>query len=97
MHLEGGCGAMWGDTSIAVKELVPIIIAVAIWGHMWRGNIMLCDCDNQWCWQYEGAIVKIHLWCRCYSESSFCRQFDVTLPTCQGWKMDWQIACQEIS
>ena len=25
-----GCGAMWGDASIAVKELVPIIIAVAI-------------------------------------------------------------------
>lgn len=31
-----GCGAMWGDASIAVKELVPIIIAVAIWGHVER-------------------------------------------------------------
>jgi len=37
---------MWGDASIAVKEFVPII-AVAIWGHMWRGNIVLCNSDNQ--------------------------------------------------
>ena len=57
-----GCGAIWegrwfqvvwsdwpdlAGASIAVKELLPIIGAAAIWGHMWRGKLVLCHCDNQ--------------------------------------------------
>ena len=32
---------------IAVKELLPIIIAAAIWGKEWRGAQVTCHCDNQ--------------------------------------------------
>ena len=57
---QWGCGA-WHDTKwfqlawddrtagwhIAAKELVPIIIASVIWGHLWRGCRVLARCDNQ--------------------------------------------------
>ena len=53
-----GCGAFsswfqlqWNTNllskSIAVKEMVPIIIAAAIWGKLWRGKLIICHCDNQ--------------------------------------------------
>ena len=55
-----GCGAysgslwfqlQWNDNllnkSIAVKEMVPIIIAAAIWGRSWKGKLIICHCDNQ--------------------------------------------------
>lgn len=28
------------------KELVPIIIAVVLWGHMWKGGRVIARCDN---------------------------------------------------
>ena len=57
-----GCGAFCPDTlmwfqqqwspgfissSIAVKELVPIVIGAAIWGNKWRGTVVLFKSDNQ--------------------------------------------------
>ena len=57
-----GCGAHWGvqwlqvawndwpafsSSSIAAKELLPIIVAAAIWGPAWEGSTVLCHCDNQ--------------------------------------------------
>ena len=55
-----GCGAYWGrkwlqwqweaaiaDRSIAVKELLPIILAAAVWGSNWRGWCIECRSDNQ--------------------------------------------------
>ena len=55
-----GCGAFSGSNwfqlqwntnllskSITVKEMVPIIIAAAIWGKLWRGKLIICHCDNQ--------------------------------------------------
>ena len=33
--------------SIAVKEMVPIIIATVIWGRSWKGKLIICHCDNQ--------------------------------------------------
>ena len=57
-----GCGAVWQDqwfqvqwgdwpcfagSSIAAKELLPIVVAVAIWGPSWKGLSVLCHCDNQ--------------------------------------------------
>ena len=55
-----GCAA-WSGTSwfqlpwdththsfqIAVKELIPIIIAAVVWGRAWRGRSICCRCDNQ--------------------------------------------------
>lgn len=57
-----GCGAWWGllwfqvkwsewpvfaGASIAAKELLPIIVATAIWGSQWVGAVVLCHCDNE--------------------------------------------------
>ena len=57
-----GCGALWetqwvqvawsewpnfAAASIAAKELLPIIVATAMWGASWRGLTVCCHCDNQ--------------------------------------------------
>ena len=55
-----GCGA-WSRTvwfqlrwdnhaqlfPIAVKELIPTVIAAAVWGEHWKGRTVCCRCDNQ--------------------------------------------------
>ena len=56
-----GCGAYWGtkwfqlawsstscseDTNIVTKELVPIVIAPAMWGRCWSGQVVCCQCNN---------------------------------------------------
>ena len=40
------------ESHITVKELVPIVISVAIWGHSWREETVLVQCDNM-------AVVNI--------------------------------------
>ena len=60
-----GCGAwsgrhwfqyFWPDEfaarSIAVKELVPIVMACIVWGKIWRQQNVLAHCDNQ-------AVVEV--------------------------------------
>ena len=60
-----GCGACWGSKwlqypwpseaiglSIAVKELVPILMAGMLWGDTWRNKRVLVHCDNQ-------AVVEV--------------------------------------
>lgn len=57
-----GCGAYWEtkwfqlawqgtacttDVNIATKELIPIVIAAALWGKFWEGQMVLCRCDNE--------------------------------------------------
>ena len=55
-----GCGAWFAcqwfqvpwDAStcvlpIAVKELLPILVDGAVWGHTWSGHRVQCLCDNQ--------------------------------------------------
>ena len=37
----------FGLSSIAVKELLPIILAAGIWGPHWRGCTVCCCCDNE--------------------------------------------------
>lgn len=53
---SGGCGAFlssgqwfqcqwpatWGTVHITVKELLPIVLACALWGHEWHGNSVHC-------------------------------------------------------
>ena len=54
-----GCGAWaephwlqvpWSNqtplTTIATKELLPIVLALAVWGRLWSGHLVLCHCDN---------------------------------------------------
>ena len=44
---EGGDSSWSGldlaEASIAVKELLPIVAAAAIWGHMWSSKTVLCQ------------------------------------------------------
>ena len=57
---QWGCGAWftnlwfqlpWDKATaaypITVKELLPILIAGAVWGHTWSGHRVLCLCDKQ--------------------------------------------------
>ena len=61
-----GCGAFWKLTwfqfawekplcnlSIAIQELIPIIVAAAIWGKHWKGYSVQCQSDNQ-------AVVAVY-------------------------------------
>ena len=54
-----GCGGVWEkrwfqlqwppswlEENMAVKELVPIVAAAALWGPYWQGKVILCFCDN---------------------------------------------------
>ncbi len=60
-----GCGAwsgtrwfqyFWphefGTHSIAVKELLPVVMACVVWGRSWRRKAVLAHCDNQ-------AVVEV--------------------------------------
>ena len=42
----------WSSVHITAKELVPIVVACALWGDQWRGATVLCRCDN-------AAVVSI--------------------------------------
>ena len=55
-----GCGAWHGnhwfqlkwnhifkDSPIAVKELLPIVLACAVWGRSWTGHRVVVHCNNQ--------------------------------------------------
>ena len=33
--------------SITIKELLPIMFAVVVWGRRWQAQKVLCHCDNQ--------------------------------------------------
>ncbi len=55
-----GCGALWQDLwfqyhwsagyqdeSITLKELLPVVLACAIWGPTWQDSSVLVHCDNE--------------------------------------------------
>lgn len=42
----------WMEQSIAAKELVPIALAVAVWGPQWRHKCVAVQCDNM-------AVVQV--------------------------------------
>ena len=57
-----GCGAYWAhtwfqlawsdatalkDKNIATQELLPIVLAAAVWGRQWTGLHIQCLCDNE--------------------------------------------------
>ena len=60
-----GCGGHWEgkwfqwkwtdpaqESSIAQKELLPILLAMVIWGRQWEGQVVECRCDNM-------AVVQV--------------------------------------
>ena len=36
----------WMDIPTTVKELVPIVLAAMLWGHLWHGQRVQFVCDN---------------------------------------------------
>ena len=36
----------WLDIHITIKELLPIVLGVALWGGRWQGLSVSCRCDN---------------------------------------------------
>lgn len=36
----------WANVHITIKELLPIVVACAVWGSNWRGQTIQCICDN---------------------------------------------------
>lgn len=36
----------WAQVHITAKELLPIVIACAVWGQAWQGKTVMCYCDN---------------------------------------------------
>ena len=60
-----GCAAVWGphwlqwqwsekaqQWHIAPKELLPVLLACAVWGEEWSGKLIQCHCDNM-------AVVEV--------------------------------------
>ena len=43
---QGRFPPSWSHTNIAVKELLPIVLAVQLWGPLMANSRMLCMCDN---------------------------------------------------
>ena len=84
-----GCGAHWGSQwlqvpwndqskqmSIAAKELVVIIIAVAVWGRQWQGKCVLRRSDNMAVSLINAWTAKEHtlmhmLRCPCFFEARY--------------------------
>lgn len=47
MHwFQGAWPPWWQDRSITAKELLPIVLAAAVWGPQWRGRVIRYRCDN---------------------------------------------------
>ena len=44
---HGVSGPVFGSANISAKELLPIVVAAATWGYHWRGQVVVCHCDNQ--------------------------------------------------
>ena len=42
----------WLDVHITIKELLPIVLGMAVWGGRWQGLSVSCRCDN-------AAVVSI--------------------------------------
>ena len=36
----------WTSTHIIVKELLPLVLAIAMWDRRWHGKSIRCQCDN---------------------------------------------------
>jgi len=42
----------WTEQQIAIKELVPIVIACAVWGDLWQNKLVMARSDNM-------AVVEV--------------------------------------
>ena len=47
LWFQGQWPASWATANITVKELLPIVLAAAVWGPGWCGKAVEFQCDNQ--------------------------------------------------
>jgi len=89
-----GCGALsesrwfqlpwpvsWLNVPISPKELVPIIVAVALWGPLWAGSKVRCLCDNMAVVYAvnKGAAKDPHLMRLLHILAFWCAMFNIFL------------------
>ena len=36
----------WEKLHITIKELLPVVVSIAMWGSKWQGKMVRCRCDN---------------------------------------------------
>lgn len=77
--LQGRWPEAWADVDISVKELVPVVMAVAMWGRYWSGSHVCFNSDNMavvaiLSSRTAKAPLLVHL-LRCFS--FFCAHFGV--------------------
>ena len=44
----------WGGRNITLKEILPVVLACAIWGQEWKGTTVVAHVDNQ------GAVAVLN-------------------------------------
>lgn len=76
-----GCGAWYDDQwfqirwgqhlTIAEKEQISIVLAVATWGPRWRHTQVMCRCDNQTVVACSRAWSKLLIRCLVFLEAQF--------------------------
>jgi hypothetical protein len=105
-----GCGAYYAQewfqlewasstlagASIAVQELIPLVVAVALWGSDWRGEVVSCKTDNA---AVVAVIATRTSWDKQLLRCFYWRQ-NTTVTwwhlTYQGRTMNWQTICHVI-
>ena len=54
------------EESITLKELVPVVLACAVWGRQWSDCMVVVHCGNEEGWQpLPRAIAEWHPSCTC--------------------------------
>ena len=65
------------DLLVAAKELLPILIACAVWGHRWMKSQVQCLCDNEAVVAVLRSRMSKHphlmhlLWCLLFVEARY--------------------------
>jgi len=67
------------DASIMLKELLPVVLACAVWGPMWANSSVLIHCDNLGQSQLSiQDIAKCHKSCTCCGAFSLSEQYFIS-------------------
>jgi hypothetical protein len=80
---------------ITVKELVPIVMAAAIWGADWQGRTIMARCDNTADWGSSRDKEVMHL-VRCLAFIKAKHQFEVVVTHVRGVAGGWCDATKKI-
>ena len=67
-------------TSIQVKELIPVVMAVALYGRFWRGKLIVFSVDN---------LAVVHILNRTHSKESHLMQLVRLLAFCASYYDFW--------